>query len=159
MIVDSSKDLSFRHLLAVADCLDLSVVHLVRDSRAVAHSWTRDKHDPGTGRLMAHQSTVRSELQWMVANMAASWLDRRVRNSLRLRYEDLTSNSGGAVGQVLGLLGEGGRLPLEGHRVVLNAGTVSGNPLRFERGPVEVAEDDAWPALLAGYRGDSRSRP
>lgn len=177
VIVDSSKDPSFGHLLAVSDRIDLSVVHLVRDSRAVAHSWTRDKHDPGTGRPMAQQSVARSGLQWTAANAAASWLNRRVVGSLRLRYEDLVSNPGGAVGQVLGLLGESGRLPLEGNRVLLNRGhTVSGNPLRFETGPLEIAEDDAWrielpwwdrvvatglswPALLRyGYRGSTRSK-
>ena len=41
VIVDSSKDPSFAFVLASIPEIRLSVVHLVRDSRAVAFSWTR----------------------------------------------------------------------------------------------------------------------
>lgn len=145
VIVDSSKDPAFGHLLANSNEIDLSVVHLVRDSRAVAHSWTRLKHDPGTGRPMARQSSARSGVEWLTANVAASWLNHRVRYSIRLRYEDLVSTPGGAVGQVLGLIGEGALLPLDHDRVRVEPGhAVSGNPLRFQQGEITVTEDATW---------------
>ena len=43
VIVDSSKFASYGHLLASNPAFDVRVIHLVRDSRAVAHSWQRRK--------------------------------------------------------------------------------------------------------------------
>lgn len=145
VVVDSSKDPSFGHLLARSDGVELHVVHLVRDSRAVAHSWTRLKHDPGTGRPMARQSLLRSALEWNVANLAAGWLTRRVDSALFLRYEDLVNEPGSAVGRILALVGESATVPFEGDAVRLGTGhAVSGNPMRFERGLVPIHHDDGW---------------
>jgi hypothetical protein len=144
-IVDSSKDPSFGHVLALSDQIDLSVVHLVRDSRAVAYSWTREKHDPGTGRLMSRQHPLRSALEWDIAEWAARRLPRRVSSSMTLRYEDLVAQPASAVQCVLDLVGETADHPLEGTKVRLDTGhAVSGNPMRFERGVVTIAEDKQW---------------
>lgn len=145
IIVDSSKDPSYGHVLALSRQIDLSVVHLVRDSRAVAHSWTRHRHDPGTGRPMARQRPIRSAFEWEVSNRAASWLTNRVASSLRLRYEDLVRAPSANVARVLALLGEEVAAPLEGHRVELGAGhAVSGNPMRFQKGDIPIRDDAAW---------------
>lgn len=150
VVVDSSKDPSFGHVLARSRAVDLSVVHLVRDSRAVAHSWTRHKHDPGTGKAMARQPSWRSALEWDVANLAAVWLTRRVVRSTRLRYEDLTAEPRRAMAGVIDLLGVG-EAPVEGNRVRLGSGhAVSGNPMRFDRGVVTIRNDDSWHREMAG---------
>jgi hypothetical protein len=148
-IVDSSKDPSFGHLLALSEQIDLSVIHLIRDSRAVAYSWGRVKYDPGTGKPMSRQHPLRSALQWDIAQWAATQLTGRVNSSLTLRYEDLTAEPKPVVLQALGLLGESAEPPLEGHQVHLGAGhAVSGNPMRFENGPVSIREDDQWRSQL-----------
>ena len=143
-IVDSSKDPSFGHVLALSEDIDLSVVHLIRDSRAVAYSWTRDKHDPGTGKSMSRQHPLRSALEWDIANWAASRLSRRA-PSMTLRYEDFVAEPRAAVQRVLTLVEEQAEPPLDDTRVHLSSGhAVSGNPMRFESGVVTISEDDQW---------------
>ena len=144
-IVDTSKDPSYGHVLALSEEIDLAVVHLVRDSRAVAYSWTREKHDPGTGKPMSRQHPLRSALEWDVAQWAASRLTRRVVPSITIRYEDFVAEPASAVRRVLQLMGEVAEPPLDGTRVRLTPGhAVSGNPMRFESGVVTIREDDHW---------------
>lgn len=153
IVVDSSKDPSFGHVLARSERIELHAVHLVRDSRAVAHSWSRHKDDPGTGRAMARQSPIRSALEWNVSNLAAGWLTRRVTSSLFLRYEDMVRAPGTAVRQVLTLVGGEGNVALEGSSVRLAAGhAVSGNPMRFERGLIPIRVDDSWREEMPPWR-------
>ena len=148
-IVDSSKDPSFGHVLVHSKSIDLSVIHLVRDSRAVAYSWTREKHDPGTGKTMARQHPLRSALEWDIAQWAASRLTRRTDRSVTLRYEDLVAEPGSTLRQVLSLVGEAAKTPPRGHRVRLGTGhAVSGNPMRFETGVVSIRNDDQWQTAL-----------
>lgn len=148
-IVDSSKDPSFGHILALSDEIDLSVIHLVRDSRAVAYSWTREKHDPGTGKAMARQHPLQSALEWDLAEWAANRLTRRVTPSMTLRYEDFVAEPESSMRQIMDLIGEPTQPALNGNRVRLSSGhAVSGNPMRFENGVVSIRNDDQWQAEL-----------
>lgn len=149
-IVDSSKDPSFGHVLALSDQLDLSVVHLVRDSRAVAHSWTREKHDPGTGKPMSRQHPLRSALEWDMAEWAANRLTQRVTSSMTLRYEDFVAEPESAARRVLEVVGVTAEPPIVGERVHLGVGhAVSGNPMRFLSGIVRIRNDDQWREALS----------
>ena len=48
VIVDSSKHSALAHVLRWADDIDLRVVHVVRDARGVAYSWTKTVTRPET---------------------------------------------------------------------------------------------------------------
>src|ERR1022692_3637443 len=48
LVVDSSKHPSLAHCLRWLPDVDLRVLHLVRDSRAVAYSWSRQVRRPDT---------------------------------------------------------------------------------------------------------------
>lgn len=148
-IVDSSKDPSFGHVLASSKEIDLAVIHLVRDSRAVAYSWTREKHDPGTGRPMSRQHPLRSALEWDIAEWAAKKLTRRVIPSMTLRYEDFVASPESTVRQILDLIGEKAEPSFDGNLVNLAPGhAVSGNPMRFDKGVVSIRNDDQWQEAL-----------
>ena len=54
VIVDSSKHVSTALVLRRTAGVDLHVVHLVRDSRGVAHSWTKEVERPETRRRRDH---------------------------------------------------------------------------------------------------------
>ena len=150
VVVDSSKDPSYGHVIALTSAVQLSVVHLVRDPRAVAHSWTRHRHDPGTGREMARQPPWRTALEWDVANATAGWLRRRISRSMRLRYEDLVRDPIESLDRVLEMAGERGSSTLTGHTVRLHGGhAVSGNPMRFQRGPLTIRPDESWRRALS----------
>ncbi len=72
VIVDSSKRLSYAVLLSLLPFADLRVVHLVRDSRAVAYSWSRSKVSPAVvgGRLMPRLSPSQASRVWGMDNCA-----------------------------------------------------------------------------------------
>jgi len=147
VVVDASKDPSHGYVLGGIEGVDPVAVHLVRDPRAVAHSWRRSKHDPATGRPMPRQAVVRSAAEWTTANALALDLGRRMRPSLTLRYESLVADPATAVDDVLALAGLGGTpLPfLSGRTVTLGGGhAFSGNPDLFTRGDVAIRPDDGW---------------
>lgn len=178
VIVDSSKAPSHAFLLRSIPALEVDVVHLIRDSRAVAHSWRRLKVKPEVHwerRYMPRYGPVRSAFEWFVMNLSCHPLKRGPGLYTRLRYEDLADQPRAALAGVLEAIGQAEQ-PLDfvrGKTATLRSNhTVSGNPIRFENGPVRVTPDlewrtsmpvrDArlvttltWPLLRAyGYSGD-----
>src|SRR5215204_7091410 len=89
VIVDSSKRLTYAVLLSLLPFADLRVVHLVRDSRAVAYSWGRTKESPAVvgGRLMPRMSPAQASRAWSIQNYPYALLSGLAYLS-RLRYED-----------------------------------------------------------------------
>jgi hypothetical protein len=159
VIVDSSKDVSHGYVLnAIGPPVEPYVCHLVRDSRAVAHSWARPKFNPGNGSQMNRYGPVRTSAEWVAIN-ALTRLQRHVNPDYRLlRYGELATGPELAVRQILELVGEDGRtVPLIDGRRFANGGThhtVAGNPDRFRRGEIEIRWDQSW---RAGMPVTSRS--
>lgn len=157
VIVDSSKTPTYGYLLGTIPSIDLRVVHLVRDPRAAAYSWSRRRlrSDAGDdGRHMDVLGPAKSSALWMVWNMLAeSVLAKGPDRYTRLRYEDLVSDPRGSLIRVLDLMGLGdGDLPfLKGNTVQLRPGhSVSGNPVRMQHGQIQVRADVEWVARMKG---------
>jgi hypothetical protein len=155
VLVDSSKHASLAFCLRWRDDLDLRVVHVVRDSRAVAHSWTRQVSRPeaATGSFMTRYSPAVSAGQWNAQNGAVALLARCGTPTLRVRYEDLTRAPAATLAQIAafaGLVASPGGPPIigggaGGHWAELGAAhTVSGNPMRFTTGRVPIRQDERW---------------
>jgi len=147
VIVDSSKRPTWARLLALMDGVDVRIVHLIRDPRAVAHSRKRFKLqlDTRERRAMSVNRPATSALYWTAWNLAATGLRRRL-PYLRLRYEDVMADPVATVDAICHFAGVDGRHPdLGPSGVVLRmTHTVSGNPSRFRQGPVELRVDNAW---------------
>jgi hypothetical protein len=142
VIVDSSKFASDAALLGRLDGIRPVYLHLIRDPRAVAHSWLQPKDYTG------RRGVLGSSLYWAGFNIAAERVCRAAAGAaLRLRYEDLVANPRGTVGRVLdlaGLAGVANPVDPDG-RVHLGPNhTVTGNPNRFDRGRIRLAEDRRW---------------
>jgi hypothetical protein len=149
VIVDSSKDASHGYLLrSMGSRIDLRVVHLVRDARAVAYSLCeRRKFDPGSGREIGGHGYVRAAAGWSVTNLLVEGLRAPRRPYLRLPYERFAAQPEASLRRVVRFAGgddaavtmPGGTLDLD-----LEHHTVAGNPMRFERGSKPIRADDAW---------------
>lgn len=147
VVVDSSKDPSYAYLLCAQPALDVSVVHLVRDSRAVAYSWTRERVRPEIHwkvEYMRRRPPLLTARRWMQYNALLEALAVRVPRYLRVRYEDLAADPRSTVATIAALVGTGPPppdedAPDEGAPVH----SVSGNPLRFEAAR-PVRADLAW---------------
>lgn len=161
VVVDTSKFPSYGYVLQNVPGIELYVLHLVRDPRAVAFSWASRKKpkldrkdDPG--KPMTPHSLVESSLVWDEWNFVIenTW-GRDPGRYMRLRYEDFVASPRDAVGGVVRFLGEeGGRLPFAGEREVeLGVShTFSGNPDRFQSGPVGVRPDEGWKRGMSAAR-------
>lgn len=144
VIVDSSKDVSHGWLLTQAG-IDLSVVHLVRDSRASAFSWQRRKFNPGNGDNMRRYQPVRAGLEWQSINALTHAQRHTGVPFRRLRYDDLVRDPVASVDRVISLTGEKARPVFDGDRIELTRShTVAGNPNRFFAGEITVSPDDEW---------------
>jgi hypothetical protein len=155
VIVDSSKHSALAHVLRWADDVDLRVVHVVRDARGVAYSWTKTVARPETDGTdeMTRYSPARSALLWNAHNAAFGLLARRGVPVRRMRYEqfladpraalrDLAAYAGVPVAASdLDFLGEGYADLSVGH-------SAAGNPMRFTVGRVPLRRDDAWTVAL-----------
>ncbi len=157
-VVDSSKYAAYGLLVAGVPDLELLVLHLVRDSRAVAYSWLRRKLMPEVTterRYMPVKKPWRSAVFWELENLALELLRRAARRSARLRYDELTSDPRHTVSAALAAVGIEAELDFLRQRA-LHLGsnhTVAGNPLRFRRGNVAIEPDLEWLSRLeAGPR-------
>lgn len=145
VVIDSGKHASLAFCLAAAG-VDVHVVHVVRDPRAVAHSWRKTVERPEDGRPMTRWGPARTAAHWTAQNLALDLLATRGVPVTRLRYEDLLAAPAAALATLADTLGLGTALPfLTGTTAHLTAAhTASGNPMRFTVGPVELRRDDSW---------------
>ncbi|NRQ34437.1 sulfotransferase [Nonomuraea sp. NN258] len=147
VVVDSSKHASLAYCLVAAG-VDVRVVQVIRDPRAVAHSWGRSVARPEDGRPMARWGAARTALHWTAQNLALELLP----GVTRVRYEDLVRDPAATLSWLAARLGlpAGGTPFLTGGTARLSpAHTVSGNPMRFTVGAVELRRDDSWTGGLA----------
>jgi hypothetical protein len=155
VVVDSSKHSALAHCLRFSADIDLRVVHVVRDARGVAYSWTKTVARPETdgAEEMTRYSPGRSAMLWNAHNAAFGLLARRGVAVRRIRYEqfltdpraalrDLAEYAGLTLGpDDLAFLGDGHADLTPGH-------SAAGNPMRFTVGRLELRRDDAWVRAL-----------
>ncbi len=164
VVVDASKGPALGQALAGAPGVDLRVLNLVRDPRAVAWSWSKHVERPHVSsgademwRIPPHRSAV----QWaaLQAEMhALAGLGGTP--SARLRYEDFVADPVGSLRAATTALGvplDAADLPpvVDGRIVLGPSHGLSGNPGRFRSGPIELRRDDGWATEMP--RADRRT--
>lgn len=156
VVVDASKHASTAFLLRRVPGIDLRVVHLVRDSRGVAYSWTKQVKKPEVAdgdAYMPVYSPARSGARWLSYNLLFDALGA-LDDTMVLRYEAVLSDPREAVGRILAHAGETVApedLSFLGDGWV-DLGvdhTVAGNPMRFHQGRLALRLDEAWTEKLA----------
>lgn len=152
IVIDSSKHTSLAYCLRHVDDLDLRMVHLVRDSRGVAYSWTKKVRAPEfTARptYMARLTPARIALLWNGHNVLIEVPRLFGTKTLLLRYEAFAEDPRPALAAVQRLVGlDPGTAPLDfvgdGWADLAPSHSVSGNPMRFTSGRIPLRRDDAW---------------
>lgn len=151
IIVDSSKHASFAFLLRHVPSVDLRVIHLVRDSRGVAHSWTKAVRKPEVKdrtEFMPRYHPLRMAVRWTLYNAAFHVL-RWLRTPTHfVRYESFVREPVTNLQRICSFAGVPSEdLPISppGHHLELRpTHSVAGNPMRFRHGPIELRVDEAW---------------
>lgn len=159
VIVDASKNPVFLRLLADTPGVNVSVMHLIRDSRGYAHSLRKNKERPGTnGRreMFARHGGVLSSTLWSLSHLAVEVWSRKAHRVVRVRYEDFASAPEPTLRRVLDELS----LPAGTLSTHVNQATVrldgdhliASNPNRALRGEIEIRADLAWREEMNGFR-------
>jgi hypothetical protein len=155
VVTDSSKHASLAFCLRACG-LDLRVVHIVRDSRAVAYSWGTAVKRPETSTesRMDTYPAASAAGRWAVQNAAMHLLARLGTPTMLVRYEDLVAAPDAALRDIAAFAGLpggsssfdflGGRESGEYWADLGAAHTVSGNPMRFTTGRVPIRRDVRW---------------
>ncbi|MCY7396861.1 MAG: sulfotransferase [Nocardioides sp.] len=158
VVVDASKGPAFGQALAGAPGIDLRMLNVVRDPRAVAWSWNRRVERP--------HATTGTEQMWRIPahRAAAQWSSLQLEmeaiarlggaRSARLRYEDFVLDPIGSLVTAAATLGvplSRADLPsVEGGRIVLlPSHGLAGNPARFSSGALELRRDDGWTTQMS----------
>jgi Sulfotransferase family len=152
VIADASKHASLALCLRHCDDLEMRVLHMVRDSRGVAYSWTKRVPRPEAtraGSVMDRFSPVHSAMLWNAYNLGFELLARLRVPTLLVRYEDLVRSPAAMLRQVAAFAGVPGGDEmlsfLHGSSAELTTThLVAGNPMRFDTGRLALREDDAW---------------
>jgi len=158
-VVDSSKHPSLAFCLRWRTELDLRVVHMVRDSRAVAYSWTRRVGRPESvaDPYMLTYSPATAAWLWNLQNGALHLLAREGVPTLRVRYEDLVAAPAKTLSSIADFAGvpvSAGTLDFLGGDAAMRwadlgaSHTASGNPMRFTTGKIPIRPDDRWHTAL-----------
>ncbi|MEC3917469.1 sulfotransferase [Nocardia sp. CDC160] len=146
LIVDTSKMPGEAALVSYLDGITPYYLHLVRDPRAVAQSWSKPKD------YVYAMSAGKSTAYWTGFNLASHAISRRFpQRSMFLRYEDFIADPAGSIDAVLRLCGLDPALnPMTDRSVELHANhTVTGNPDRFNTGVTTIRPtDDSWRRTL-----------
>ncbi len=156
VIVDSSKHASLAYCLRWSPNIDLRVLHVVRDSRGVAYSWTKQVRRPEspTGDQMTRYSPAKAAMLWNAQNAAFSLLARRGVPVRRVRYERLIQRPRKVIASLarfcgldlsepdLNFIGEGWADLGPSH-------SAAGNPMRFTVGRIPIRPDEAWAEDMA----------
>jgi len=151
VIVDSSKYPSYGYLLGLGPGMDVRVVHLVRDPRAVAHSWMRRQLETralGDIQPMGTRNPAATAYSWTLWNLLIeTYALRRRDRYLRLRYEDFVTSPREWLAAIADHVGEpaGDLAAVHEDAVSLQPNhTVGGNPARMRSGRVVVRADNEW---------------
>jgi hypothetical protein len=157
VIVDASKYPLHALFLQARPDIDLTAIHLVRDPRAVAYSWTRHKVRTEVHwekREFKRHNVARTAVVWDVLNFLTRRLKSRSDAYRVVRYEDLVADPLEQLRELAefmlkrptaiedSLFGAQSRTP---H-------TISGNPSRAGGGAITVRADESWRQNLGGVK-------
>lgn len=155
VIVDTTKFPSYLNVLDRTPELEVKVLHLVRDPRAVVYSWWRrplkDKEkEPGMLDILSNfryrRNPVRWGLVWTEWNYLLQQIWGGTENYFLLRYEDFCQSPRDTLRQALVELGVEYSPKWRNSREI-NLSTqhsVKGNPGRFKTGRVRIEERTEW---------------
>lgn len=142
ILVDSSKVPLRAYHLARIPGVDLRILHLVRDARAVAYSWNKpDKR----GRRPAATTAV----DWLATHSLSEWVLRRCRGrarSLRVRYEDFAANPDSVLHAIADAVDESMDpvlADLQAGRPMAIHHMATGNRIRFQQ-EIRLKPDLEW---------------
>jgi hypothetical protein len=153
-VVDTSKGPPYGVALSAVPDVDFRCVHIVRDSRGIAYSWSKEVEPPYDvrGLVRMHKLAAVASARWNIHNSVMELLAQRTVSS-RLKYETFVANARDELRRVVDAIGdpqeESSLAFVDDESVILGTDhTVAGNPNRLSTGPIPLRLDSAWQVRL-----------
>ncbi len=161
-IIDSSKRFEYAYLLSLIPSVDLRVIHLVRDSRAMVQSEL--KHAREKWASLSHAETFLDArgvvawrtIAWVGNQLLSEMLQNHRTRYLLLRYEDFASDPAATIARIGEFIDEDlSGIPFVGDRAIRlsRKHAALGNPLRFQQGTMDIRPDTKWQRDIAAMDG------
>jgi hypothetical protein len=152
VLIDSSHAVAYARLLHEVPDVSLRIVHVVRDPRAVAYSWSKWRPSGPSGadaeRWFPRYSSVASSVFWDIAGLSTERMARELDLPLlQVRYEDFVAEPRRATEEVAAFAGlADAELPFVDDRTAVLGVNHSawGNPSRFSTGRIRIEHDEEW---------------
>jgi hypothetical protein len=155
VIVDSSSFPSYLLCLSESLGIDVRVLHLIRDPRAIAHSWWKRplrenkknvKPTKRSYKSLRFENPIRSSLIWVIWNYVAEKYKKWENRYYSMKYEKFCNKPKVELDRAMKKLGikerpeweEGGRICLPTQH------SLRGNPNRFEDGITKIEQRSDW---------------
>lgn len=161
IVVDNSKQAGVALIARRTPGVDLEVVHLVRRSHGVAHSWSKHvQRSDNPGKEMRRRGPGRTALRWTADNLLFELLGRTGTPMTTVRYEDFVANPQPSTRELASFLriapdAVADLFPTADSVALASDHSVWGNPMRLRTGPEVLRADDAWRSGMA--QGSRRS--
>lgn len=156
ILIDSSKSPMYARILRSVPSLNVETIHLVRDPRAAAHSWSQPKSEPVGGATLPTFSAMHSALEWTAVNLLTLHASRSSQGTNALvRYEDVMGDpvrEFGKLGRLLGRDFSALEISDDGTIALGTTHSVAGNPGRFSTGSIRLVPDERW--ITESTRGE-----
>jgi len=184
IVVDNSHGTPLGFFLGKAPGIRAHILHLVRDSRGVAYSGSKQMLRPeatASPTYMERYSAAQAGKEWVLANLPyhAKWPSSVPR--IRIYYESLVASPTTEIARIAEFLGSKASpselsIFADDSIDIAENHMMSGNPHRLGRGQIQLRLDDEWRtkmrptdrtvvtlltsplALAYGYLGGRRSR-
>ena len=139
VVIDSSKSFRQACILLATETVEMYVVHLVRDPRAVVHSLMhrpKKRLDAPEGSAMLSLDPQSSVGLWIQSNRQAEQLGRLPRcRYLFVRYEEFVNSPSATLSQIGHFVCQGGTEAVDVNSAEIPLShTISGNPDRLRKG-------------------------
>lgn len=146
LIVDASKTPWHAAAAGHLTDIDVFIVHLVRDPRAVVHSLRKHMaYEPGGPLMMDRHSLPFTAIGWAFRNRLIERIWSGSERYMLVRHEDFVEAPESVVHSILEFCGESTPIRTRsGTFVLTRSHSVSGNPVRFQTGPVAIHLDESW---------------
>jgi hypothetical protein len=159
VIVDSSGSPFHGHVLSGVSKVEATMIHLVRDARAVVFSNRRKKPNPSNprqGAKMRRKLSIKVCTTWTLYNLLFENLSGKFDGYYRIKYEEVFANPKRNFAKLVSQF-RGGEMNknkfLSNKKIKLTKRHIGqGNPVRYKSGVTELEPDTEWKSVMSVAR-------
>jgi len=158
-IVDSSGSPFHGYILSELGEVEVTMIHLIRDARAVAFSNRKKKpnpSDPRSGAEMRRKLSLRVCFTWVLFNSLFERLSEKFDEYCQVKYESVFENPKREftnIAHKIEVKDTKIEKFLSGSKIKLGDGHIGqGNPVRYKRGVIKLEPDTDWKKNMSNVR-------